>query len=234
MDIWQNKIKSKTKIAAYPCHRGSNQKFDMKGESVASSVNGGLCMDAEKGFKEGAYLNSKPIIVYKCNKRNNQRFKLVPANLPVTVTPPPRQRSVTVTPPPRQRSVTVSSPSIQLPVASTLIKHGQSGKCLDGNGSKLYFLPCQKTNKYQNWTKEKGIDSTNFTLRHSATGKCLDGNGSSLYFGPCQPTNLYQNFSRDGNLLRHKQSGKCLDGNGTSLYFGPCQQTNNYQKWTEA
>lgn len=119
------------------------------------------------------------------------------------------------------------------PPGPTLIKHAQSGKCIDGNGSQLYFSPCQKANKYQNWTKVSGIDSLNFIMRHQGSDKCLDGNGESLYFSPCQSTNTYQNFSRDGGLLRHKQSGKCLDGNGNSFYFFPCQQNNTHQNWTE-
>ena len=111
----------------------------------------------------------------------------------------------------------------------TLYRHGNSGRCLDGNGSSIYFGPCNRGNDYMNWAKENGKDAGHFTLRHKQSGKCLDGNGSSWYFGPCAAGNNYQNFSRWGSLLKHDASGQCLDGNGDSLYYGPCQTGNSYQ-----
>ena len=119
-----------------------------------------------------------------------------------------------------------------------IIQHKQTGKCLDGDGEKLYFNPCQKGNGYQNWKHVQGVDADNFLFQHKQTGKCLDANGTALYFGPCQKYNAYQNFSEvpglPGNIqIKHKQSGKCVDGNGSSLYFGPCQKDNGYQNWSE-
>ena len=70
------------------------------------------------------------------------------------------------------------------------LRHKQSGKCLDGNGSSWYFGPCGAGNIYQNFSHVGSL------LRHAASGQCLDGNGNSLYYGPCQTGNSYQWFTQ--------------------------------------
>jgi hypothetical protein len=115
------------------------------------------------------------------------------------------------------------------------IIHKQSNKCLDGDGSKLYFNDCIGNNDYQKWDLITG-NSGNNLIKHKASGKCLDGNGSNLYFGPCNQNNNFQNFSREDAKpgfynYRHKETGKCIDGNGSNLYFGPCNKNNDFQNW---
>ena len=118
------------------------------------------------------------------------------------------------------------------------ISHKATGKCLDGNGSGVYFGGCQSGIDSQNW-KPVPAQAGYFNLTHKATGGCLDGNGTSVYFGGCQTGNDYQNWklipAQNGYYnYQHKATGKCLDGNGSALYFGGCQSGNDYQNYSAA
>jgi hypothetical protein len=70
-----------------------------------------------------------------------------------------------------------------------LLKHVQSNKCLDGNGSNVYISNCDNNNTYQKWSGKDNL------LKHEQSGKCLDGNGSDLYFNICDTNNTYQIFN---------------------------------------
>jgi hypothetical protein len=122
----------------------------------------------------------------------------------------------------------------------TLIYHKQSEKCVDADGSKLYFNSCDLGNNYQKWQLLPGKSANDFLIQHRLSSKCVDGDGSKLYFNTCNKDNDYQNFSKEDAkpgffTLKHKASQKCIDGDGTNLYFSNCGgKTNDYQNWQDS
>ena len=76
------------------------------------------------------------------------------------------------------------------------IKHKKSGKCLDSNGSSVYYGKCDASNNYQMWSPMQSTNSTtSYNLKHNQSGKCLDGNGSKLYLSSCDQGNTYQSWT---------------------------------------
>jgi hypothetical protein len=127
---------------------------------------------------------------------------------------------------------------------SSNLKQLQSGSCLDGDGSKLYFGACKPSNTYQQWTTlpASAKEGANL-LKHEQSGKCLDGNGKQIYFGTCKADNQYMNWKpidfpeKNGVKqvgLQHGATGKCLDGNGKTVYFGDCKSSNPYMTWSRS
>ena len=104
-----------------------------------------------------------------------------------------------------------------------LIRHPQSGKCLDANGAgtSVYFGTCNEGNQYQQW------QLNGKTIQHRASNKCLDVTGNGVSLSAC-PT-----WDRDdrNDLFRHERTNKCLDGDGSKVYLGPCGKDNSFQKW---
>ncbi len=142
--------------------------------------------------------------------------QVVETTAPVTTQAPVTEKATTTT---------VAPVTTQAPVPYNVFKHYASGKCLDGNGEKVYFFDCKDGNDFQQWKLEQGM------LKHKQSGKCLDSDGNSVYFGNCQQSNEFQKWEKSGNLIKHLKSGKCLDGNGTSIYMRGCQVGNTYQSW---
>jgi hypothetical protein len=113
---------------------------------------------------------------------------------------------------------------------AALITHGATGTCLDGNGSAVYFGPCNDSNPWQKWHR-MGLQ-----LVHTNTGKCLTfpDNGGSPSLNGCNPDSPFQSWLNAGPLLLNVATNKCMDGNGRSLYQSACQEGNTYQSWTHS
>ena len=110
-----------------------------------------------------------------------------------------------------------------------LLKHMQSEKCLDSDGTNLYLNKCDSNNKYQNWY----YDGKSYL--HKQTGKCLDSSGNNLNINICNTDNLNQSFINGlgsyNNIIKQVSSGKCLDSDGTNINLNYCIADNKYQNW---
>jgi hypothetical protein len=98
-------------------------------------------------------------------------------------------------------------------VKYNLINQTSLNRCLDSNGTDIYFSGCQSTNDYQKWNIENGA------IKHKVSGKCLDGNGTKFYLSGCQAGNEYQQFKYDSNSgkILHPKTTTFLGGSGSTL-----------------
>ena len=102
------------------------------------------------------------------------------------------------------------------------LKHKASSKCLDGDGTKLYFNNCTDGNDWQNWLLYDNV------LRHKKSNKCISLSSDGKYsYNDCDKNKAEQQWYYYNGLLKHS-SGKCMDANGTDIYTGICNNKNDF------
>ena len=93
------------------------------------------------------------------------------------------------------------------------IQHQGSRKCLDGDGSKIYFNACKKSDR-QTWKL-----NTHHQLEHKQSKKCIESKGDKTYFASCNKNNKNQQWDYTNGRLIHRPSNQCLESDGKTVYY---------------
>ena len=93
------------------------------------------------------------------------------------------------------------------------IQHQGSRKCLDGDGSKIYFNACKKSDR-QTWKL-----NTHHQLEHKQSKKCVESKGDKTYFASCNKNNKNQQWDYTNGRLIHRPSNQCLESDGKTVYY---------------
>ena len=112
-------------------------------------------------------------------------------------------------------------PTSETAYPEMLLKHAETGKCLDGNGSTVYYNDCNSSNPFMKWSYNGK------TIQQKGSGKCLKANtDNSVTLDTCSNTASDMQWTYNQNTF--KSNNKCLYSSGTgTIVYEPCDVTNN-------
>lgn len=123
---------------------------------------------------------------------------------------------------PRNEAPRNEAPS-RLGFTESLLKHAETQKCLDGNGSTVYYNDCNSSNPFMKWSYNGK------TIQQKGSGKCLKANtDNSVTLDTCSNTASDMQWLHDKNTFKLNGTNNCLYSGGTNtIVYEPCDVTNN-------